>query len=618
MSAAPAMSAAPRALPLPLLLAALAFGLALLFFFERASDYQPSNHFADVAALRQLKKVDADWEASMMKARIGMLRDYDGLSPSEDEAGALARQLTALSSVRTLADVPGLAQAIAGYGKALDSKLELIDAFKTHHAVLHNSLSFLPRAAAEADGLLPARARQAMQQVLVPAIVYGEGENEDDLPEVASAIESLQLARPQLDPRAARQLDVFLAHARTVLREAYQVGQLLDRFDTVTTAPHLDRIEALLNARQQQAARQAQQDRQLLLLFAAALASLLLYAAWRLVHSRSIIARINRQLQQANDQLELRVAARTVELERANARLQAEIAERNALESRLAHSEKLASIGQLAAGVAHEINNPLGFLSSNFGVLEEYLGSLFGMLDSYEAAEHAGFDHALTGRLPARRAALQLDFLRQDIPALMEQSRDGICRVSKIVQSLKDFSRADAGQDWRWADLHQGIDSTLHIIASELRKVADVRKEYGSLPPVECRLPELNQVFLNLLVNASHAIGPERGVITIRTGRHGEQAWVEVADNGCGIAPEALPRIFDPFFTTKPVGKGTGLGLSVSHGIIRSHGGRIEVETAPGGGTVFRIVLPLRQGAGAGPRAEACPGAACGNALACQ
>jgi signal transduction histidine kinase len=600
------MSMPARALPLPLLMVGLALASALLFFYVRANDYEPASHFVDVAALRQLKQIDSDWDAAMMKARIGMLRQYAPISPSEQEVSALRGQLDTLSSVPAAARGPDLTAAIDAYRRALDGKLLLMDDFKTHHALLRNSLSYLPRAAQELGEIGAAGTVPAIREILVPTVVYGEGGNDDDLPNIAMAIDALHRLGRHVDGPTTRRIDIFVAHARAVLREAYQVGLLMQRFDTATIAPHLDRIETLLNARQELAAKQAQWHRQLLLLFSAALAGLLLYMAWRLLRSHTLIRRVNAQLQQANDRLEERVVLRTADLAGANARLQAEIAERNALESRLLHSEKLASIGQLAAGVAHEINNPLGFLSSNFGMLEEYLASLFGMLASYEAAEQSGFTPATTRGLPARRAELQLDFLRQDIPELMTQSRDGMSRVSKIVQSLKDFSRAGPRHDWEWADLHHGIDSTLQIIASDLRKVAEVRKEYGTLPAVECRQSELNQVILNLLVNAGHAVGPGRGVITIRTGRDGEEAWIEVADDGCGIPPEVLPRIFDPFYTTKPVGKGTGLGLSVSHGIVRSHGGRIEVQTAPGQGTAFRVVLPVRQPAGAARELEAC------------
>ncbi|MDH4284272.1 MAG: ATP-binding protein, partial [Gallionellaceae bacterium] len=159
---------------------------------------------------------------------------------------------------------------------------------------------------------------------------------------------------------------------------------------------------------------------------------------------------------------------------------------------------------------------------------------------------------------------------------------------------LKDFSHVDAGEEWHYSDLRKGLDSTLNIVHNEIKYKADVVKEYGELPEVECLSSQLNQVFMNLLVNATHAI-EERGTITIRTGQQGEEVWMEVADTGKGIKPEHLTKIFDPFFTTKPVGKGTGLGLSLSYSIVQKHHGRIEVESEVGKGTTFRVWLPVKQ-----------------------
>src|SRR6185295_15778628 len=157
------------------------------------------------------------------------------------------------------------------------------------------------------------------------------------------------------------------------------------------------------------------------------------------------------------------------------------------------------------------------------------------------------------------------------------------------------FSRIDAVQDWQRADLHQGIESTLNIVASEVRYRADVVRDYGQLPEVECLPSQINQVVMNLVVNAAHAMGPARGVVTIRTGAEGDMVWFSVEDTGSGIAPDVLPRIFDPFFTTKPVGQGTGLGLSLSYGIVQKHHGRIEVKSELGKGTTFRVSLPVQQ-----------------------
>jgi signal transduction histidine kinase len=259
----------------------------------------------------------------------------------------------------------------------------------------------------------------------------------------------------------------------------------------------------------------------------------------------------------------------------------------------LLQSEKLASIGQLAAGVAHEINNPVGYIFSNFGTLENYLNDLFQMLSIYEAAEKDIAPKAMA-EIAATRNKIELDFLKEDIPVLMQQSKEGIARVRKIVQDLKDFSRVDASQEWQWADLHQGIDSTLNIVNNEIKYKADVVKNYGTVPEVECLPSQINQVVMNLVVNACHAIGPERGKITITTRQEGEIVSIEVTDTGSGIPKDVISRIFDPFFTTKPVGKGTGLGLSLSYGIVKKHNGKIEVASEVGKGTTFTISLPIK------------------------
>ncbi|QIA05119.1 ATP-binding protein [Pseudomonas fluorescens] len=292
--------------------------------------------------------------------------------------------------------------------------------------------------------------------------------------------------------------------------------------------------------------------------------------------------------------LEHLVDQRTAQFKHASEALQREIDERKQLEGQLVQSEKLASLGQLAAGVAHEINNPIGFISSNLGTLDGYFQQLLTMLGAYHTAGQT-LPAELAGQLQQLREDLELDFLLEDIPVLIRESKEGIARVGQIVRDLKDFSRVDSHQEWQWANLQQGIESTLNIVASELKYKADVIKEYQELPDIECLPSQINQVIMNLVVNAAQAMGPERGTITLRTGVQGESAVIEVADTGSGIAPETLQKIFDPFFTTKPVGQGTGLGLSLSYGIVKKHGGDISVSSKPGFGTTFRVQLPLRQ-----------------------
>lgn len=293
--------------------------------------------------------------------------------------------------------------------------------------------------------------------------------------------------------------------------------------------------------------------------------------------------------------LEQMVEQWTGEFKQASVALQRETDERKLLENQLMQSEKLASLGQLAAGVAHEINNPTGFISSNLGTLDGYFKNLQEMLNAYQDAEEAIGSPELLDRLKSLRERIELDFLKEDIPLLIKESKEGIGRVGQIVKDLKDFSRVDSNQDWQWANLQQGIDSTLNIVANELKYKANVIKEYVLVPEVECLPSQINQVFMNLIVNAAQSMGPERGTIIIRNGVEGDTVWVEVADTGAGIAPECLQKIFDPFFTTKPVGQGTGLGLSLSYGIVKKHRGEITVSSEVGVGTTFRVALPVRQ-----------------------
>ena len=258
----------------------------------------------------------------------------------------------------------------------------------------------------------------------------------------------------------------------------------------------------------------------------------------------------------------------------------------------LLQSEKLASIGQLAAGVAHEINNPVGFISANLNTLKTWVRSLLDVIAAHEAALPQ-LEPAQRDALAAMGRAADLDYVRDEIATLIDESIDGALRVRRIVQDLRDFSRPGSGE-WCVADIHAGLESTLNVVHNELKYKADIVREYGDLPPVECLPSQLNQVFMNLLVNAAHAI-PERGVITIRTSRDDEHVSIAISDTGTGMTPDIVRRIFDPFFTTKPVGQGTGLGLSVSHGIVERHRGAIDVTSEPGRGTTFRIRLPIRR-----------------------
>jgi hemerythrin-like metal-binding protein len=302
-----------------------------------------------------------------------------------------------------------------------------------------------------------------------------------------------------------------------------------------------------------------------------------------------VVSEQNRDLAKGNLELEARVTERTGELKVAYAKLAADhqeltelLGKVEAAQSQLLQSEKMASIGQLAAGVAHEINNPIGFVNSNLGTLGRYVEELLRVADA------AGDSAA------AQAVAKEVDlpFLREDLKALLGESRDGLERVRKIVANLKDFSHVDEGAEWHHADLIGGLESTLSVASHELKYKTEVVRQLQPLPLVRCIPAQVNQVFLNLLVNAAQAIA-EHGVITVASGQEKDEVWIEVADTGKGMDETTARRMFEPFFTTKPVGTGTGLGMSICYDIVHKHGGRFDVHSTPGVGSRIRVWLPV-------------------------
>ena len=296
----------------------------------------------------------------------------------------------------------------------------------------------------------------------------------------------------------------------------------------------------------------------------------------------------------ATGKLEVEVTERLLQ-EEFLLRTQLELVKANA-ELKTAHEqalqrEKLASIGLLAAGVAHEINNPMGYITSNLRTLEKYLERFLLFSAAQTKALAAPGDADVAANLRALRAELKIDYLESDTSLLIHESLEGAARVSKIVQDLKSFARTDGAQ-LKSADLRECLDSNLNLVWNELKYKVTLRRDYGDVPPILCNVQQLNQVFVNLLMNAADAI-EEKGEITIGIRQVCGFVLVSVADTGCGIPEAHLKSIFDPFFTSKEPGKGTGLGLSISYDIVKKHAGEITVESTVGKGSTFTVKLPI-------------------------
>jgi signal transduction histidine kinase len=263
----------------------------------------------------------------------------------------------------------------------------------------------------------------------------------------------------------------------------------------------------------------------------------------------------------------------------------------------------MRSLGQLVAGVAHELNNPISFVSANVEHLRDYTQRLERALDAYADAPwppeaRAGFE--------AMCRELRIDQVLADLPSLLADCEEGARRTKRIVNDLRTFSRSEGRETWRSTDLHVGIESTLALLNHRFQDRITVHRDFGDLPEVECLPGQLNQVFMNLLANAADAMGKRPGNIWISTKVSAREATlqspepavvIEIRDDGPGMTADIRSRIFEPFFTTKDVGQGTGLGLSISYAIVQSHGGTLGVESSPGAGTTFTIVLPVRRSA---------------------
>ena len=293
---------------------------------------------------------------------------------------------------------------------------------------------------------------------------------------------------------------------------------------------------------------------------------------------------------------------RTEQLTAANEQLRQTNQKLKEAQSQLVHSEKLAALGTLASGMAHEINNPLAFASNNVAVLERDIGSLLEVVSAYLGglADLRGARPDLAERIAQLQEEVDLPYIQENLVRLAQATRKGLGRVARIVEDLRGFAQLDRAEIGV-IDVNQAVDQSLGMLSASLAQHAiEVQRRYENLPPLECAGAHLNQVFFNLLTNAVQAIeatGRGSGTIRVSTRAAAGSVIVEVADDGTGIPAEVVSKVFDPFFTTKPIGQGTGLGLSISHGIISEQGGRIDIESTVGAGTTFRIHLPLRRGA---------------------
>lgn len=574
------------------------------WLYRQAQPINLTHHYDIAGTMTQLDAVDARWNEDVLKARLSVHRNYDPLVGGLTEGTQLAQHLlTALQTITS--GQTTIAKAFAAYQQAVADKNDLVEQFKSNNAILRNSAEFLPlslhhllEAMQEARGqsgtnraLLDALQDQA-QTLVAGLLEYSTKPQETTAAAVAKTRQDLQqmlqaaTAKHRLPETVQARLADVLAHTQTVLQKRPAVDALLTSLMASPTATTLQAVRTAYDQFYTQHSEHSQSYATLFFSYLAVLATLAVFLVLRLWnrHRMTLLTTMNEALEK---KVEL-----SQELSKAYEDLKRS-------QIRLVQSEKMSALGQMVAGIAHEMNTPLAYSRSNVALVHEQWPAVLSLLEhtTRQAALLAADPHdevALRQQLTVvadLAKTLQEDAALSDMGDLIEASISGLDQIREMVLNLKDFSRIDRKKVDR-VNLNDGIDSTLLIAQNTLKHKVTVIKQYGDIPFVTCAPSQINQVFLNLLVNAAQAM-EEMGTITITTRAKGKSVEIAIADDGKGIPEEVLPHIFEPFFTTKEVGEGTGLGLAISYQLIEQHGGTLTVQSTVGRGTCFTMTLPV-------------------------
>ncbi|MES0873500.1 ATP-binding protein [Sinimarinibacterium sp. HSW-8] len=547
--------------------------LAVLVVRTQSEPQTVQGHLARMITLAQLRVANEDADIQVARARLRLTAETDGLRDAVQRLEAARASLsTHRDEFRAVSrDLSGNAAALI---EQIDTKTALIG---TYERQLRQFASVYERLRAQVETLLAHPALplgHALHGVVRGLIEEITAYALQSTPDNRSTIESLldRLGADAASVPALRGALLDLGRSTTAaLGEKDRVRATAQQLADIPIAAGLDDLQQRYVNHYVKSEFEVARYRNVLVIYASALLVVFGFVGWRLRRSYA-------ELQDMNAKLEATVEARTAELRKAlnDVRMQ---------QAQLVQSEKMAALGQMVAGVAHEINTPLGYARGNVETVREALPLIRELFDAQQSGDAQRQEQARRNWPPEEGLP--------EIEMLLADADYGLGQIGELVRSLKDFARVDRSLNEMF-DLNEGMETTLKICHNQLKGRIEVKRDYGDLPPVPCAPSQINQVFLNLLNNAAQAIdGP--GVIAIRTRVEDGMAVVEVRDSGCGMDAETRAHIFEPFFTTKPVGQGTGLGLSIVFRIVEDHRGSIDVESAVGQGTTFRLRLPLQR-----------------------
>ena len=545
---------------------------ALWFLYDKtqAVDLQEQNEV--LGLLNEVKEIDSRWDMEMQRARIDLSsQEMPFVRPDSGE-----KALRDITRFAGLTSSKSLRTGLPELRSAIQLKSDLIQQFLSENRNNKAALQELIQETAELNA--QSRGKRSSSALGLALSQLNEAAPQYFLHGAAEQRAILQAAVAQLVSMTTGSERARIEKPVQTLLE--QVPVELDNYaqlERLSTGPRLINLTLSFNRELDDALQEKERYRIYLVYYASAMLVLLIYFGAR--------------LKTANQTLEHRVEARTRELLDALKHLKES-------ETQLIQSEKMSSLGQMVAGVAHEINTPLAYVKNSLGQVSEQLPGIGNALDHCDRLLEflkAGDDPEGLSRefqqTTNHIGALKQQHVIEELSTLVKDGLFGTGQVSEIVGNLKNFSRMDRSKVAH-ANLNESLNSTL-LLAKHLLKSVTVNKDFGKIPDITCASSQINQVFLNLVTNAVQAMPGERGTLTLTTRAEGDGVAVDVEDNGAGIPQEVISRIFDPFFTTKEVGKGTGLGLSISYKIIQQHGGKVSVNSKPGSGTKFTVWLPL-------------------------
>ncbi|HSW14856.1 MAG TPA: ATP-binding protein [Solimonas sp.] len=567
--------------------------LGLLMYRTQAQPLDLRRHNERLTQLERVLELEAAVDQDIARARLALDAEPPGLEQAQQRLAEARQQLRQgwMPRERLAPEIDG---PVREYFRHADEKSAALERYR---AELQQFFAAFGQLRKQADPVLTVLAsdqytalRRRVMTLLGDLTTYSIQSRPINGPEIAELQGAISSEARGLPPAALQTVDRLLASADAVRSTKDGLQDRMQELLALPTTPALERARRNYHENHARTEASTARYRKALAIYASALLLVFALGGWRLRRSYA-------ELDGANAHLEELVDVRTQELRKA-------LDEVRSQQAQLIQSEKMASLGQLVAGVAHEINTPLGYARSNVETVREGLPAMRSVFDAYDALLPllpASQAEALLGQLQAARKVWDPVERVEEADVLLADAEHGLVQIADLVMSLKDFSRVDRSLTERF-DINQGLETALKICQGHLKSRVEIRREFGELPLVPCAPSQLNQVFLNLITNAAQAIDGA-GWIQLSTREVGDAVEISIADSGCGMDEQTQAHIFEPFFTTKDVGKGTGLGLSIVFRILEDHHGSIEVRSAPGQGAEFIIRLPTAREAPAQPRA---------------